>query len=301
MLVMRLHASRRKAREAAVAEALSLLQDLDPEAPAGGPLSEQGGLFWLTIPAESLGPLVERLPRLEYTSAADLVLPEDEPRPPPAAGTVTSVRWRRRAHVVVRVYEHDPRAWREGAPDRRLFLYETGAGQLRPVRGYRGSRAPLTHRALPVSDARLLVNLVHQARPGLLLDPFAGAGGIVLEGLASGWMVVSADVDAALRHGLAHLGAHHLVADARALPLSEGGVDAVATEPPYDRSAGELVAEALAELARVVRKDGRIAVLCARWQAAQARAAAGELGLRNYLDTAIERRGTDVVALAWRR
>ena len=190
---------------------------------------------------------------------------------------------------------------REMAPDRRVFLHESSAGQVRRVRGYRGSEAPLTHRALPVADARLLVNLVHEARPGLLLDPFAGAGGIVLEALANRWKVVSADIDPSLRHGLADLGAHHLVADARALPLLDGGVQAAATEPPYDHATGRLVALALTELARVVRRDGRIAVLCAGWQAAQARAAAGELGLRSYLDVAIERKGTDVVALAWRR
>jgi tRNA (guanine10-N2)-dimethyltransferase len=154
---------------------------------------------------------------------------------------------------------------------------------------------------LPVSDARLLVNLVHEARPGVLLDPFAGAGGVVLEALTNGWQVVSADIDPAVRRGLAHLGADQVVADARSLPLVDGSIDAGATEPPYDRSTGTLLARALAELARVVRGDGRISVLCAEWQAAQARAAAGELGLRSYLDTPIERKGTHVVALAWRR
>jgi SAM-dependent methyltransferase len=298
---MHLHASRRRASNAGVAEALSLLRDLDPEAPAGGPLSEQGGLFWITVPPERLAPARERLARLGYTAAVDLVLPEGDPRPPVEGTAVGSVRWRRRTCAVLRIYEHNPLARREGAPDRRLFLYETGAGEVRPVRGYRGSEAPLTHRALPVSDARLLANLVYEAPPGVLLDLFAGAGAVVLEALANGWRVVSADIDVALRHGLAHLGARHVVADARALPLMDGTMDAAATEPPYDRATGGLMALALAELARVVRREGRIAILCAGWQAAQARAAAAELGLRSYLDTAIERRGTEVVALAWQR
>jgi hypothetical protein len=298
---MHLQASRRRARDAAVAEALSLLRDLDAEAAAGGPLSEQGGVFWLTVPAARLTRLRERLPRLGYTAAVDLVLPEDEPPPLADGRAVGSVRWRRQTFAMLRLHQHDARELRDRAPDRRVFMYETHAGEVRAVRGYRGSEAPLTHRALPVSDARLLANLVHEARPGLLLDPFAGAGGVVLEALANGWRVVSADVDGALRRGLAHLGAHHVVADARALPLCDGGVDAAATEPPYDRGTGALVALALAELARVVRRDGRIALLCAEWQAAQARASAGELGLRSYLDTAIQRKGTDVVALAWRR
>ena len=286
---------------AGAAEALALLHDLGPEAPAGGPLSELGGIFWLTIPSRRLAEARERLPRLGYTDAVDLVLPEEERPPLGDEKPVGSVRWRRRAWALFRVHQHDAEALRESAPDRRVFLYETGAGDVQPVRGYRGSRDPLTHRALPVADARLLANLVHEARPGALLDPFAGAGGVVREALTNGWRVVSADVDPALRHGLAHLGAEHLVADCRALPLTTGSIDAVATEPPYDRDTGTLLAQALTELARVVRRGGRIAVLCAEWQAAQARAAAGGLGLRAYLDTAIERKGTRVVALAWRR
>jgi hypothetical protein len=74
----------------------------------------------------------------------------------------------------------------------------------------------------------------------------------------------------------------------------------VATEPPYDPSVGPLAAQALTETARLLRPGGATAWLCAAWQAPGLRAAAAALGLAAALDTPVDRKGTPVVALAWR-
>jgi hypothetical protein len=50
-----------------------------------------------------------------------------------------------------------------------------------------------------------------------------------------------------------------------------------------------------------LRPGGATAWLCADWQAAGLRAAAAALGLRAVLDCPVDRRGVEVVALAWRR
>jgi hypothetical protein len=291
VLVFHLRAARRRAREAAVAEALALLHDLAPSAPAGGPLSELGGVFWVELPERHLATATARLPRLGYTTAVDRLLP--------AAGAA-DVRWRRRPWRLLRLYTEDPAGHRERAPDRRVFLFEAGGGPARPVRGYRGGGGPLTRRGLPVCDARLLVNLVAPAGPGRLLDPFAGVGGVALEARSAGWSTVTADLDPGLRHGLGRIGAH-LVADARALPLRPGSFDAAATEPPYDRAVGPLAGQALAGLHRLLRPGGAAAVLCAAWQAPGLRAAASGLGWTAALDCPVDRKGLEVVALAWRR
>ena len=228
VLVLHLRAARRKARAAAVAEALALLHDLGPSAPAGGPLSERAGVAWVELPQRALAAATARLPRLGYTTAVDLVTP--------AAGS-PDVTWRGRPWRLERLHTEDAADMREQAPDRREFLFAAGGGPVRPVRGYRGSGGdPLGRRGLPVCDARLLVNLVAPAGPGLLLDPFAGVGGVALAARAAGWATVTGDLDPALRHGLGRLGGGaHLVADARRPPLRAACVDAVATEPPYDR------------------------------------------------------------------
>ena len=293
MLVVHQRTARRRARAAAVAEALALLHDLEPSAPAGGPLADRAGVFWVQLPERHLAAAGARFGRLGYSTAVDLLAGQ---------GQGPAVRWRGRPWRLQRLHTEDPTDMREQAPDRREFLFEAADGQLRAVRGYRGSGAdPLGRRGLPVCDARLLVNLVAPAGPGWLLDPFAGVGGVALEALAAGWRTVTADRDPALRHGLGRLGGGHLVADARRLPLRAGVLDAVATEPPYDRQAGPLAGLALAEAHRVLRPGGATAWLCAAWQAAGLRATADALGLRVALDTPVDRKGLEVVALAWRK
>jgi hypothetical protein len=295
MLVLRLRAARARARAAAVAEALALLHDLEPAAPAGGPLAERGGVVWVELPERHLEAAVARLPRLGYATTVDLLVAAEGVG---GGGRPAVVRWRGRPWRLERLHAEDAAGHRERAPDRRVFRFEGGDGTVRPVRGYRGGAGPLARRGLPVCDARLLVNLVAPAGPGLLIDPFAGVGGVAIEARAAGWATLTADLDPVLRHG--H-GPAHLVADACRLPLRAGCADAVATEPPYDRRVGPLAELALAETDRLLRPGGASAWLCAAWQAPGLRATARRLGLRAVLDSPVDRKGLEVVALAWRK
>jgi hypothetical protein len=113
------------------------------------------------------------------------------------------------------------------------------------MRGYRGSSARGARRALPVADARLLVNLARADRRRVLLDPFAGAGGIVFEAVRLGAEVWTVDVDAALQPGLVHLGAKHRIGDATALSYPTHSVHGIATEPPFDDASTAIVIRAL--------------------------------------------------------
>jgi hypothetical protein len=298
-LVLHLRPSRRKAREAAMAEVATVLEDLGGRPLPGGPLSEVAGVAWVAVGPAPRARIAGRVAQLGYTEAVDLVVPAAEVEGDPEA-TWTRARWRGEDVVLVPVHAEPPETLRAEAPDRRSFLLECGDGVTRRIAGYRGGRGPLEHRALPPADARLLVNLV--ARPsrggGTLLDPFAGAGGVVLQAGRAGWAAVSADVDPTLRHGLAELGGgRHVVADAAALPLGAASVDAIATEPPYHGGATAIVVAAVAQAARVLRPGGRLAMLVATAQAAAVREAAGASGLAVDVDVAIDRKGTDVTCL----
>jgi SAM-dependent methyltransferase len=302
LLIFYLWSARRKARAVALAEALSLPSDLQARPSNKGPLSEQGGLFWILLPTEQLEVARERLPRLGYTAAVDWIEPVSEHRDHSKRKSVLPediLQWHHHWYRRHRLFEADPQTIREGAPDRRTFFLETAAGSVRPVTGYRGNGEDMSRRGLAVPDARLLVNLV-AAEPGaLFLDPFAGVGGLVIEALASGYEVMSADVDPILRHGLAQLGSRHLVADARHLPLPDEICDAIATEPPYHQEATPLVAEALCEIYRLLKKGRRLAMLCAASQADVLRQQAALLGLQVVLDEDVDRKGLDVVVLVW--
>lgn len=214
--------------------------------------------------------------------------------------------WRGKRYNLVRVFEEDDEFIRERAPDRRIFLLEDDGGGVRPVQGYRGSGAALSRRGLPVPDARLLVNLVSPrtllvSKDIAFLDPFSGAGGIVIEALDIGYTVFSVDIDHRLRPGLEHFGARHHVTDATQLPFEDGMFIAIATEPPYHRDTRAMLSKALGEMYRVLTPGGRLAMLVAEWQVQYLLDVSKRYSLQLRLASSINRKGTKVVVLAWER
>jgi tRNA (guanine10-N2)-dimethyltransferase len=90
--------------------------------------------------------------------------------------------------------------------------------------------------------ARCLVNLARPAEGGLLLDPFCGVGGILLEAAGIGCRGVGVDADPRMLRGartnLKHYGAAPLgliVGDATSMPIHRA--DSITTDPPYGREA----------------------------------------------------------------
>lgn len=121
--------------------------------------------------------------------------------------------------------------------------------------------------------ARALVNLTAVAPGEVLLDPFCGTGGLLLEAHGVGARPVGSDVReeavGGCRENLEAFGveARLEVADVGELPDRLEAVDAIATDPPYGRGAttrGEplpgLLDRAFRVFAAVLRPGGRVAV-----------------------------------------
>mgnify|MGYP001770622702 CR=1 FL=1 len=121
--------------------------------------------------------------------------------------------------------------------------------------------------------SRLLVNLSRLRRGGVFLDPFCGVGGIAIEAcLLGASTVICGDLDwsastGALRNLEFYGCTSSLVtrANAKNLPLVDGFVDAIATDPPYGRLSSikgfnyeELIQGFLEEARRVLRKGGYV-------------------------------------------
>jgi hypothetical protein len=294
LLVLRVRRSRGKAVGLAVLEAVSVLGDLGAEAVAGGPFGDEAGTAWVTIPAESLDDASALLPRLGYTTAVDALVPSN--------GRVSSsVRWRGKSHAVRRIYEEDEEGAREAAVDRRSFVIATDTGT-REVLGYRGDGGALSRRGLAVADSRLLANLASPRRGDLVLDVFAGVGGVVIELERAGANVISTDLDRVVAPGLAAITTRgHVVGDAGALPFQSGTVGAVATETPFDEVADDSVVTSLGECARVAKPASRIAFMTAPRQAERLRPAADALGLRLIANEDVDRKGLAVTVLVWQK
>ena len=297
--VCHVRASRKKAVEAAATETLSLLRGLDPSRCPGGPLSERGGVFWIEVPGACADRAVDRFARLGYTRAVDRLDAVDRV----AAGGKGVVRWRKRYFRLARVYEEDASLMRERAPDRREFAVLGPGGTPRTVKGYRGDGTRAGCRALPVCDARLLVNMVRPAVTGRarFLDPFAGAGGVAIEALASGFGVCTLDVDPVVSPGLRRQGAWHGVADAGRLPFADSSFDAIATEPPYHRDLGPAFASALGDMDRVLAPGGKAAVLCADWHVEILTSRSVALGLPAVFEAPVDRKGTACRLFVWEK
>ena len=293
LLILRLRATRSHARALAVAETVAALAHLGCAPEPGGPLSEQRQIAWVSIDQDKVDALPDEIPPLGYVSTIDVL------ESPYRDGGV-SVRWKGRSYRLRRCYADDTEELRELAPDRRTFVLDGPAGP-REVVGYRGTGGNvLGRRGLPVVDARLLANLTGRLRGARILDPFAGAGGVVVAVQAAGGTCYTADIDRIVALGLAKLNdGRHVVADAEHLPFRDAAFDAIATEVPFDASADEGVKQAFIASAQLLRENGRVVVMCSRSQAAQLRSA--PIGLSLVIDEAVLRRKLSLRVLAWNR
>lgn len=297
LLVFSLREGRRKALEAAQLEALSVLNSLSPSAVTSGPLADRGGVFWLQVPCQESDLDEVKFERLGYTTAVDLVVPISDgefrgKRP-------DIVKYRGKAVRLERLYELNEEERRQRDPDQRRFYLRRNDGEVQEVIGYRGDGSKYGKRALPVCDAQLLVNLAN--RGGTLLDPFAGAGGVVQEAVRCGLNVISVDIDPMLEPGLKCLGATHYVASAADLPFPSTSISCIATEPPFDRETESLLPKVLGEMYRVVIEGGRLSMLCADWQAEIFRQQARVLDLKPFIDLPIDRKGYPCHLFGWQR
>lgn len=141
----------------------------------------------------------------------------------------------------------------------------------------KGKDRPFSH---PISlhprYARALVNLTRVRTGEKLLDPFCGTGGILIEAGLVGAEIMGSDIDARMIDGCkinlehflgkdAEFGLHEMdVANIQEL----GEVDAIATDPPYGRSAStakedieELYTRAFKAFSDVLKPGGRLAIV----------------------------------------
>jgi tRNA (guanine10-N2)-dimethyltransferase len=123
--------------------------------------------------------------------------------------------------------------------------------------------------------ARTLVNLTRVKRGQTLLDPFCGTGGILIEASMIGAKVLGSDIAADMAGGcVANLNHFHApfdridVSDIGDIASVFGKVDAIATDPPYGRSASlwkegksSLYARAMDAFVETVRPGGRVGVV----------------------------------------
>jgi len=141
----------------------------------------------------------------------------------------------------------------------------------KPFVDRRPRRKPFFHpSAMQAKLARCMVNLARPRRGDLVLDPFCGTGGMLIEAAITGCRVLGLDIQCRMvrgtRRNLDHFKLEPeglVVADARSLPLIR--VDCVVTDPPYGRSTitfkrttGQIVEEMLKAVYQLLGNGQRI-------------------------------------------
>ena len=130
--------------------------------------------------------------------------------------------------------------------NRFVFGLKTAEIIPKPFSERRPRRRPFFHpTAMPAKLARVMVNLAQPRMGDLVLDPFCGTAGMLVEAGLIGCRVVGFDAKPhMLRGGLQNLLHYGIkpegvaVADARYPPVAK--VDCIVTDPPYGRSASTL-------------------------------------------------------------
>jgi tRNA (guanine10-N2)-dimethyltransferase len=122
--------------------------------------------------------------------------------------------------------------------------------------------------------ARALINISCVQKGDLILDPFCGTGGILIEAGLLGIDAIGSDFDPVMVHGSQQNipDGTFLVSDATNLPLQNGSVSAVVTDFPYGQSVcirkpetlENLYGRALEEIGRVMRPGRRAVVVTHR-------------------------------------
>jgi 16S rRNA G966 N2-methylase RsmD len=168
------------------------------------------------------------------------------------------IRFRDTKILLTEIYRQDKKELLDNAPHQRIFYVEKD-GEVKQVKGQRRKRG------VSPSDAKFILNISELNGNEVVLDPFAGIGGLVIECLSRGFKVFSSDLDPVVRPGLAYVTNNRCaLADARKLPFKDGTFDTIITEPPFSNKYRQSVIDSLPELCRMIKPNGKIVLFIAQ-------------------------------------
>lgn len=144
-----------------------------------------------------------------------------------ARWVVGSIRIRDKKLSLTEIYRQNERERLENSPNQRSFLIEKN-GEVKEAKGYRRKRA------VSPNDAKFIINIAELNGDEIVIDPYAGTGGLLIECISRGIKAFASDIDPVVRPGLAELTDKRCtLADARNLPFKDNLFDVVITEPPF--------------------------------------------------------------------
>lgn len=303
VLLFSLRKSRIKARKLAIMEAYFALYPVSGIFIKNGPLGNLKGVFSFLIPEEKLAKALSILPTIGYCNKFYLLdfrtaIPENNSDLKNI--NEKDLAWKGRAYSISNLFFQDKQIYKKHSADNRKFIIRQN-NKDKVVYGYRGDGSEMGRRALPVEDARCMVNLSIPARTERLLVPFAGAGGIVFAAkyINNDIDVYSVDIDPVLSPGLEYYGSRHFTADSSRIRFPETYFDSLVTEVPFSRTATRDVIKSIKNLSSSLKRDGRLVLMSSIDQAPELKKEITDIGFYPYIMQKVDRKGTDVAIMGW--
>lgn len=298
----RLRNSRIKSKQLAIMEMLLMNYDLGLRFIKNGPLGDVKGLVSFMISKDKMDSLKERLNRIGYFNEFYLLNFDAETCENKSnIETINPLVWKGLDFSIETIYTQDEKLYESQSPHNRIFKIISYNGEEKILNGYRGNGTDMGRRALPVEDARCLVNLSIPFNENKVLEPFAGGGGIIYmyKYINPNVDITSIDIDETLKPGLEYYGAKHIVGSSANVHLSES-YDAIVTEVPFSNNATDSVVEAIKNVYANLDEKGIIVLMCGALQSHDiANCLKEDLNSNLLFKKELNRKGTDVVIQVW--
>jgi len=303
VVLCKLRNSRLKAKQIAILEMLFLQFDNEILFIKNGPMGDIKGVFSFLCPKKNLTSFKERLEFPGYCYTFYLLdFDNFNSKTIPGLDSINPMIWKGKKFSITTLFKQDNKIYTEQSSHNREFKIANING-IKDIKGYRGDGSDLGKRALPVEDARCMVNLSQPWKNKKMIDPFAGAGGIVYQFkyIVSGGTMTSIDIDPILRPGLESYGSNHLIMNAADASFPQDSFDSVITEVPFSDNASADIINALKKINAGLSKDGVYVIMCSKEQAEFIQKTMEELGNSQLFSQDIDRKGIDVEIQIWHK
>ncbi len=300
VLVCSMRNSRIKAKRIAIMEVLCCLYPLQGIFIANGPLGDIKGLISFFIPIKYKHVLPDYLKNLGYCDKF-YILDFDNPELENTCEirSINSLIWKKRKFSIQPFYNQSEEVYIQQSPHKRHFRIIGQDNVVKDVYGYRGDGSERGRRALPVEDARCLVNLALPSKIKTMIDPFAGSGGIVYQAkyIDKNIEVFSVDIDKVLEPGLALYGSTHYVGNSAEIDFDAHLFDAVITEVPFTLEALEDICNTLINFDKYLNESSRIVIMLSKHQFDAIEKCIRELNWHIIMSCLVNRKGTGVLIM----
>ena len=304
VVLCKIRSSRLKAKQIAILEMILLQFDNEILFVKNGPLGDIKGLISFLCPTKNIASFKERLKFSGYFYTFYLLdFDNFTYKNIPGLNSINPMIWKGKKFSVTVFFNIDSKIFTDQSPNNRKFKIIDTNNEIREIKGYRGDGSDTGKRALPVEDARCMVNLSQPWKNKRMIDPFAGAGGIIFQFkyIVPEGIMTSIDIDPILKPGLEFYGATHSVMNSGDASFPENSFDSVITEVPFSDNAETDIINAFKKLDACISKNGVYIIMCNIDQSAFIRKTMEELNNFQVFGHEIDRKGINVEIQVWHK